>query len=253
MSTSVSANCPRGRRSAQSWNWVSRCCGRRTRFPRRRCWRGRTRRCRSKRLECRWAGSGADHPVSALALEVEGSSKPWFLVTSACELDTAQLVEAYAARYRQEDGFRDHKQLLGMEECRAWTKEPILRTFQVRMVTMTLLRLLQFRLDALGAWWGATVNRRVNPSGGVPPVFLVASSDPVDVGEGVEMHSRADRSLSSADACVYSSGRSARARHLVAPRWTSDPVRRGTRRGRPHPVDGLSGVTSPRSRSRASP
>ena len=117
---------------------------------------GRTRRCRSKRLECRWAVSGADHPVSALALEVEGSSKPWFLVTSACELDTAQLVEAYAARYRQEDGFRDHKQLLGMEECRAWTKEPILRTFEVQMVTMTLLRLLQFRLDALGTWWETT-------------------------------------------------------------------------------------------------
>ena len=117
---------------------------------------GRTRRFRSKRLECRWAVSGADHPVSALALEVEGSSKSWFLVTSACELTTAHLVEAYAARYRQEDGFRDHKQLLGMEECRAWTKEPILRTFQVQMVAMTLLRLIQFRLDILGEWWEST-------------------------------------------------------------------------------------------------
>jgi hypothetical protein len=35
-----------------------------------------------------------------------------------------------------------------MEECRAWTKEPILRTFQVQMLALTLLRLVQFRLDA---------------------------------------------------------------------------------------------------------
>jgi hypothetical protein len=41
-----------------------------------------------------------------------------------------------------------------MEECRAWTKEPILRTFQVQMVAQTLLRLMQFRLDAAqGAAW----------------------------------------------------------------------------------------------------
>jgi hypothetical protein len=57
-------------------------------------------------------------------------------------------------RFRQEDGFRDHKQRLGMEECRAWTKEPILRTFQVKMVGQTLLRVMQFRLEAIdgNAW-----------------------------------------------------------------------------------------------------
>lgn len=103
---------------------------------------GRMRRFLWKRLERLWWVSGAQTPVSVLALAVEGSSKPWFLVTSACELPAALLVEAYAGRYRQEDGFRDHKQLLGMEESRAWTKEPILRTFQVQMVAMTLLRLL---------------------------------------------------------------------------------------------------------------
>ena len=66
------------------------------------------------------------------------------------------MVAAFAARFRQEDGFRDHKQRLGMEECRAWTKEPILRTFQVQMVAQTLLRLLQFALDAecgSATWW----------------------------------------------------------------------------------------------------
>jgi hypothetical protein len=37
----------------------------------------------------------------------------------------------------EEDGFRDHQQRLGMEECRAWTKAPILRTFQVQLVALT--------------------------------------------------------------------------------------------------------------------
>ena len=114
---------------------------------------GRTRRFRAKRLECRWRVSGPDEPVSVLALEVDGYSKPWYLVTSATNLTTSQIAQAYAARFRQEDGFRDHKQLMGMKECRAWTKEPILRTFQVQMVAMTLLRLIQFQLDALGRWW----------------------------------------------------------------------------------------------------
>ena len=78
------------------------------------------------------------------------------VVTTALDLSAEQVVEAFAARYRQEDGFRDHKQRLGMEECRAWTKEPVLRTFQVQMVAMTLLRLMQFRLDATwgeGSYW----------------------------------------------------------------------------------------------------
>ena len=45
---------------------------------------------------------------------------------------------------------------MGMEDCRAWTKEPVLRTFQVQMVALTLLRLMQFRLDAAwgeGSYW----------------------------------------------------------------------------------------------------
>jgi hypothetical protein len=47
-----------------------------------------------------------------------------------------QVVEAFAVRFRQEDGFRDHTQRLGREECRGWTKEPVLRTFQVQMVAL---------------------------------------------------------------------------------------------------------------------
>jgi hypothetical protein len=91
-----------------------------------------------------------------LVVVVDGYAKPWFLVTSALDLSAAQVVEAFTARVRQEDGFRDHKQRLGMEACGAWTKEPVLRTFQVQLLALTLLRLLQLRLDqAWGAhsWW----------------------------------------------------------------------------------------------------
>ena len=52
----------------------------------------------------------------------------------------------FTARFRQEDGFRYLKQRLGWEECRAWTANPIQLTSQSQWVTMSLLRLLQFRL-----------------------------------------------------------------------------------------------------------
>jgi hypothetical protein len=117
---------------------------------------GRRRTFHYKQLRCRWAVSGPQLPVHALVVQMAGYESPWFLVTSALELSAAQVVEVWAARFRQEDGFRDHKQRLGMEECRAWTKEPILRTFQVQLVALTLLRLLQDRLDQAGgarSWW----------------------------------------------------------------------------------------------------
>ena len=117
---------------------------------------GRVRKFRSKRVRCQWSVSGPEERVHAFGFEVEGYDKPWFLVTTALDLSAAQVVEAFGARFRQEDGFRDHKQRLGMEECRAWTKEPVLRTFQVQMVALTLLRWMQFRLDAAwgeGRYW----------------------------------------------------------------------------------------------------
>ena len=63
--------------------------------------------------------------------------------------------EGFAGRFRQEDVFRDLKQRLGWEECRAWTQAPIERTSQVQWVTLSLLRLAQFRLEAEGStdWW----------------------------------------------------------------------------------------------------
>ena len=38
----------------------------------------------------------------------------WFLLTTALDLSAGQVLEAFAARFRQEDAFRDHKQRLGM-------------------------------------------------------------------------------------------------------------------------------------------
>jgi hypothetical protein len=117
---------------------------------------GRMRTFRYKRVLCQWAVSGPEHLVYAWVFDVAGYEEPWYSVSSALDLSPSQTVSTVAARYRQEDGFRDHKQRLGMEECRAWTKEPVLRTFQVQMLVQSLLRLIQFRLDdKLGqrGWW----------------------------------------------------------------------------------------------------
>jgi DDE superfamily endonuclease len=117
---------------------------------------GRIRAFRYKQRRCRWSVSGPQLPVHVFVVEVPGYRDPWYLVTTALDLSAPHVVEAFAARFRQEDGFRDHKQRLGMEACRAWTKAPVLRTFQVQMVALTLLRLLPFRLDqtaGLGNWW----------------------------------------------------------------------------------------------------
>jgi hypothetical protein len=115
---------------------------------------GRVRNVRYKRLECCWSVSGPEEMMYAYVFEVPGYDKLWATISSAADLSAGQTLAANAGRFRQEDGFRDHKQRLGMEECRAWTKEPILRTFQVQMVAQTLLRLMQFRLDCrLGESW----------------------------------------------------------------------------------------------------
>lgn len=117
---------------------------------------GRQRKFKYKQMRCYWSVSGAEEAMNVFAFRVDGYQEPWYIVTSALELTAGQVVEVFAARFRQEDGFRDHKQRLGMEECRAWTKQPILRTFTVQMVAQTMLRLLQFELDAeRGArtWW----------------------------------------------------------------------------------------------------
>ena len=116
---------------------------------------GRQRRVRWKEVGCLWRVLGWEVPVKAIIAHVEGYKKRFALVTSATELTGLQMAELFAARFRQEDGFRDLKPRLGWEECRAWTANPIERTSQAQWVTMSLLRLLQFRLEAAGeeGWW----------------------------------------------------------------------------------------------------
>ena len=53
------------------------------------------------------------------------------------------MASPFCAWFRQEDGFRDLKQRLGWEECRAWTRLPIEPTTQALFVALGLLRRLQ--------------------------------------------------------------------------------------------------------------
>jgi hypothetical protein len=116
---------------------------------------GRWRQVRYKEVVCLWRVAGHQVPVKAVVAEVEGYKKRFTLVSSATELGGLQLLELFCARFREEDGFRDLKQRLGWEECRAWTKQPIVRTTQAQLLVMTLLRLLQFRLEEAegDSWW----------------------------------------------------------------------------------------------------
>jgi len=116
---------------------------------------GRMRQIRWKELVCLWWVLGHEAPVKVIVARVEGYKKRFALVTSALNLTGLQMVELFAARFRQEDAFRDLKQRLGWEECRAWTKNPIERTIQAQWVTLSLLRLAQFRLEKAGEvdWW----------------------------------------------------------------------------------------------------
>jgi hypothetical protein len=115
---------------------------------------GRVREVKYKEVLCLWRVLGHDVVVKAVYALVEGYSKPFTLVTSATELSGLQIVELFCARFRQEDGFRDLKQRLGWEECRAWTRLPIERTTQMMFVTLTALRLLQLELEKRGDdWW----------------------------------------------------------------------------------------------------
>ena len=75
---------------------------------------------RWKEMVCRWHVLGWQTPVKVVVAEVEGYRKRFNLVSSAVALTGLQVVELFCARFRQEDGFRDLKQRLGWEECRAW-------------------------------------------------------------------------------------------------------------------------------------
>jgi len=116
---------------------------------------GRLRAVRYKEVICLWRVLGHDVVAKAVVAEVEGYTKRFTLVSSAVDLSGLQIVELFCARFRQEDGFRDLKQRLGWEECRAWTRNPIERTTQALFVTLTALRLLQLELQEERGedWW----------------------------------------------------------------------------------------------------
>src|SRR4029077_8070268 len=105
---------------------------------------GRQRKVRWKEIVCVWRGSGDGVPGQAVVACVEGYKKRFTLVTSATELTGLQVVELFAARFRQEDGFRDLKQRLGWEECRAWTRLPVWRTTLMLFVVLAAMRRLEW-------------------------------------------------------------------------------------------------------------
>jgi hypothetical protein len=116
---------------------------------------GRVREVKYKEVRCLWHVLGHDVTVKAVVAEVEGYKKRFTLVSSATDLSGLQIVELFCARFRQEDAFRDLKQRLGWEECRAWTRNPIERTTQTLFATLTALRLLQMELQEQQGddWW----------------------------------------------------------------------------------------------------
>jgi hypothetical protein len=116
---------------------------------------GRMRHVRYKEVVCLWRVLGHDAVVKAVVAHVEGYKKRFTLVTSASDLSGLQVVEVFCARFRQEDTFRDLKQRVGWEECRAWTRAPIERTTQAVLTTLTALRLLQLELQTQRGddWW----------------------------------------------------------------------------------------------------
>jgi hypothetical protein len=105
---------------------------------------GRQRRVACKEVPCLWRVLGHDVVVKAAVACVEGCRKRFTLVTSALGLTGLQIAEVFCARFRQEDAFRDLKQRLGWEECKAWTRLPIERATAAVLVTLTALRLSQY-------------------------------------------------------------------------------------------------------------
>jgi len=134
---------------------------------------GRVRKVRYKEVVCLWRVAGWQSPVQAVVAEVEGYKDRFPPVSTAADLTGLQVVEAFAARFRQEGGLRDQKQVLGWEECRAWTRQPIERTTQALFVVLPLLLLVRSGLEKSGdpGWW---YRPPWNPGKGRPSVLDVS-------------------------------------------------------------------------------
>lgn len=115
---------------------------------------GKKRSVRFKRVRCQWHPAGAQERVHAYAFEVEGYDDPWYLVTSDLGLGPRQVLEIYAARFAQEDAHRDLKQQLGLGTEQGRLKNVVLRSFQLRVAELTLLKIARERLnESEGRWW----------------------------------------------------------------------------------------------------
>ena len=116
---------------------------------------GKMRRICYKKLLCQWHPAGAAARLHAFVFQVESYKKPWYLVTSDLQLKAQQVIGYYCCRFAQEDAHRDLKQHLGLGVGQGRLKSVVLRTFQLRLVAMTLLRVMGAALDLAhgDVWW----------------------------------------------------------------------------------------------------
>jgi hypothetical protein len=111
---------------------------------------GRGRSVLYEGVSCQWHVLGHDVVAKAVVATVEGHPKRLPLASSATGLSGLQVVGLFCARLRQEGAVRGLKQRPGWEQCRAWTRRPIERAAQARLLTRTALPPLQLELQEQG-------------------------------------------------------------------------------------------------------
>ena len=109
---------------------------------------GRLRQVRWKEVVCLWRVLGHDVPVKAVVAEVEGYKKRFTLVTSARGVDGA--ADGGVVRGAVPPGGRVPRPeaAAGLGGVPGLDRQPDRADHPVQWVTMSLLRLLQFRLEA---------------------------------------------------------------------------------------------------------
>jgi len=116
---------------------------------------GKKRQVWYKKVCCQWAPAGDKARVNAFAFKIQGYKNPWYLVCSDLGLCPNDVVEIYAARFCQEDAHRDLKQICGFGTGQGRLKNVVIRTMQLRLIEMTLLRILSTQLGQIQEerWW----------------------------------------------------------------------------------------------------
>jgi len=116
---------------------------------------GKKRTIKYKKVYGQWRPAGEKVRVNAFAFQVQGYKTPWYLICSDLELGAEDVIEIYAARFRQEDAHRDLKQIFGFGQGQGRLKNVVIRTMQLRLIEMTLLRILAIQLDTNQEerWW----------------------------------------------------------------------------------------------------